>query len=655
MQKILIANRGEIAVRVMQTAKRLGYKTVAVYSEADAGALHTRRADEAVCIGAGPVGESYLVIDKIIEAAKATGADAVHPGYGFLSENTAFAAACDKAGITFIGPPSGAIELMGSKRQSKIAMLDAGVPCIPGYQGAEQDDKTLIKKAGEIGYPVMIKASAGGGGRGMRLAMSADEVAEQIKTARSEALNAFGSDELILEKAVMEPRHIEIQVFADTHGNIVHLGERDCSIQRRHQKVVEEAPSAFVDEDLRARMGSAAIEAARACNYRGAGTVEFLVDKNKDFYFLEMNTRLQVEHPVTEMVTGVDLVEWQLRVAEGEALPLAQDDIKITGHAVEVRLYAEDPRQDFMPQTGTVLHWQVPERDGIRVDAGIQTGQDISPFYDPMLAKVISHSGDRRTAIRQLATVLDDSALIGVNHNLAFLSAVLRTPAFVDGEATTAFLSQYFTDHVSMVGGAPGARAYMLAALVPCLLGNKNHSKTWSWRSTSGQQYQLKLQAEGDSKTVAVTHKEGIWRTECEEESAQFEILRCGDNSLTIKEKGKSRQLSFAHSGTQVFIADQTGHYIFKNITHEPAAKAGGNSDGKIKAPMDGAVIEVLVKDGDTVEAGQTLVMLEAMKMEHALKAAVSGIVSGLSVAAGDQVKTRQSLLSVTIADSEET
>jgi geranyl-CoA carboxylase alpha subunit len=443
-QKILIANRGEIAVRVIKTARALGYRTVAVYSEVDADSLHVASADEAVCIGPAPVGQSYLVAANILQAAQLTGADAVHPGYGFLSENTDFAAACEAAGVTFIGPPAAAIEWMGSKRLSKVAMLEAGVPCIPGYQDAEQADAVLIEKAQAVGFPLMVKASAGGGGRGMRLVHNEAELPEMIKTARSEAQNAFGSGELILERAVLEPRHIEIQVFADNHGNVVHLGERDCSIQRRHQKVVEEAPSPFVDEDLRSRMGEAAVSAARACDYRGAGTVEFLVDKDRNFYFLEMNTRLQVEHPVTEMVTGQDLVAWQIAVAAGDVLPLQQEDIKLSGHAVEVRLYAEDPRNNFLPQTGSALVWEYPEGPGIRIDHGLAQGQQISPFYDPMIAKLIAHGDDRAQACRMLASAVQDSTLLGVNNNKLFLQNILRHPVFLAGEATTAFIEQHF-------------------------------------------------------------------------------------------------------------------------------------------------------------------------------------------------------------------
>jgi len=458
INKILIANRGEIAVRVINTAKALGYRTVAVYSEADTDALHVEVADEAVCIGPAPVGESYLVADKLLQAASLSGADAIHPGYGFLSENADFARRCQAAEITFIGPPAEAIELMGSKRLSKIAMIDAGVPCIPGYQGSEQDDARLISEAERIGYPLMVKASAGGGGRGMRLVWEQASLAENIRTARSEAQSAFGSGELILERAVIEPRHIEIQVFADSQGDAVYLGERDCSIQRRHQKVVEEAPSPFVDEALRQRMGEAAVNAAKACNYRGAGTVEFLVDAKGEFYFLEMNTRLQVEHPVTELITGQDLVAWQIKVASGEPLPLSQDQIQLSGHAMEVRLYAEDPRNNFMPQTGQVQRWDLPDSDGVRIDHGIRQGQPVSPHYDPMLAKIIAYGSNREEARRRLACAVEDTTLLGVNNNKRFLANILRHPVFASGEATTAFIEQHFSDDCSLQAAPPSPK-----------------------------------------------------------------------------------------------------------------------------------------------------------------------------------------------------
>ena len=404
--KILIANRGEIACRVMRTARDLGYRTVAVYSDADADALHVREADEAVRIGPPPVSESYLDARAIIEAAKRVGADAVHPGYGFLSENDGFASACQDAGLVFIGPTPDAIRAMGNKAAAKRLMIEAGVPCVPGYQGADQSDATLAAEAQRIGCPIMVKAAAGGGGRGMRLVTRLEDFADAVSTARSEAQNAFGSGELILEKAVVDARHVEVQVFGDAHGHVIHLGERDCSAQRRHQKVIEEAPSPAVSPALREKMGAAAVAAAKAISYRGAGTVEFLLGADGEFYFLEMNTRLQVEHPVTEEITGLDLVEWQLRVAAGEPLPLKQEDVRLDGHAIEVRLYAESPEKNFLPQSGTVFEWRPAEGKGVRVDHGIRSGQEISPFYDPMIAKVIAHGRTREEARRRLVRAL---------------------------------------------------------------------------------------------------------------------------------------------------------------------------------------------------------------------------------------------------------
>ncbi|MEH6549936.1 MAG: acetyl/propionyl/methylcrotonyl-CoA carboxylase subunit alpha [Pseudomonadales bacterium] len=648
MYKILIANRGEIAVRVIRTARELGFRTVAVYSEADAGALHVIEADQAVCIGAAAVGESYLVADKILAAAKQTGADAIHPGYGFLSENSAFALACEQAGLTFIGPSASAIELMGSKRLSKIAMLEAGVPCIPGYQDADQSDEVLLDKAGDIGFPLMVKASAGGGGRGMRLVWQQSELAEQIKTARSEAQSAFGSGELILERAVIEPRHIEIQVFADSHGNCVYLGERDCSIQRRHQKVVEEAPSPFVDPELRARMGKAAVEAALSCDYCGAGTVEFLVDSDKNFYFLEMNTRLQVEHPVTELVTGQDLVAWQLMVAAGEKLPLAQEEIELRGHAVEVRLYAEDPRNNFMPQTGVVLNWTLPERKGIRVDHGIQTGQVVSPHYDPMLAKVIAYGKDRATANRLLASAVQDTTLLGLNNNKLFLQNILRHPVYQAGEATTAFIEQHFSSDPSMDQAEPGLPTLARAAIV---FSQGQTSGQGGWSSASAATSHMKLGFESTSydiqlSVVGQNYQVTMGEEQCEIHLQQFE----NTEAITLVDNLREK-FCYAFNGDQLCIDDGYGHFIIDNQTYQPASAAAGAGSGQVKASMDGAIVEVLASVGDQVEIGQTVVVLEAMKMEHQLKAAVAGVVESVSVEAGQQVKTRQVLVNI-IADS---
>lgn len=646
--KVLIANRGEIAVRVIKTARNLGYRTVAVYSDADVGALHVAEADQAVRIGAASVGESYLLAQNILSAAKITGADAIHPGYGFLSENADFANACEEAGIVFIGPRSDAIELMGSKRLSKIAMLEAGVPCIPGYQDADQSDETLQAKAGDIGFPLMVKASAGGGGRGMRLVHEAGELVEQIRTARSEAESAFGSGELILEKAVLEPRHIEIQVFADESGNAIYLGERDCSIQRRHQKVVEEAPSPFVDPDLRARMGEAAVNAAKACNYRGAGTVEFLVDKDKHFYFLEMNTRLQVEHPVTELITGLDLVEWQLRVATGENLPISQDDVTLTGHAVEVRLYAEDPRNNFMPQTGVIHLWDYPERSGLRMDHGIQTGQQISPFYDPMIAKVITYGADRFEAIRKLASAVQDTRLLGVNNNKLFLQNILRNDVFGAGQANTAFIEQHFSNDPSMDQKYPSgetlARAAVLFYQQEKQFGSQSAS---SWSKPTPQTYDYKLEFDGESKSVHLSEDNGQFSVSCDAQTMTISMLEMSASSCVYVEGAVRESLNYAFSGATLFLDDGTGHFEIENVTHQPATAAGGLGSGQLKASMDGAIVSVLVSEGEAVDSGQTLVVLEAMKMEHALKAGISGKVKSIGCVVGQQVKSKQLLIEV--------
>ncbi len=651
LQKILVANRGEIAVRVIRTARELGYRTVAVFSEADADALHVSVADQAVCIGPAAVGESYLCGDKILDAAQRCGADAIHPGYGFLSENADFARQCEAAGITFIGPGADAIELMGSKRLSKIAMLKAGVPCVPGYEGADQDDETLIAAADGIGFPLMVKASAGGGGRGMRLVHEAASLVEQIKTARSEALSAFGSDELILERAVLQPRHIEIQVFADSQGNCVYLGERDCSIQRRHQKVVEEAPSPFVDEDLRQRMGEAAVEAAKACHYRGAGTVEFLVDSERNFYFLEMNTRLQVEHPVTELVTGQDLVAWQLRVADGQPLPLAQSDIQIHGHAVEVRLYAEDPRNQFMPQTGTVMQWRLPERAGIRIDHGIREGQVVSPHYDPMLAKIIAWGEDRGEALRRLASAVQDTSLLGLNNNKFFLQNILRHPVFSAGEATTAFIEEHFSSDVSMDLKQPSALTLAQAALVYFQRGLAEHAAANEWRRSAPKSYVYSLRCEGERYRLALSDDSGSIKVTVADDAICLRVVEYQQTRCVVERDGIRETVRFAFNGDELFIDDGSGHFQFSNETHLPAAGAAGVGSGQIKASMDGAIIAVNVAPGDTVSVGQTLVVLEAMKMEHPLKATVAGVVESVSCEVGQQVKTRQLL--VVVGDGE--
>ena len=648
LQKILIANRGEIAVRVIRTARQLGFRTVAVYSEADAGSLHVAEADQAVCIGAAAVADSYLVAENILAAAAKTGADAIHPGYGFLSENAAFARACEEAGITFIGPGCAAIELMGSKRLSKIAMLEAGVPCIPGYQGADQSDAVLIEKAAEIGFPIMVKASAGGGGRGMRLVFKASELAAHIKTARSEAQGAFGSGELILERAVIEPRHIEIQVFADSHGNVVYLGERDCSIQRRHQKVVEEAPSPFVDEALRKRMGAAAVNAAKSCDYRGAGTVEFLVDSDKNFYFLEMNTRLQVEHPVTEMITGLDLVAWQLLVAAGAPLPLTQGQIQLHGHALEVRLYAEDPRNNFMPQTGKILNWQIPEREGIRIDHGIQQGQVVSPHYDPMLAKVIAYGENRSIAIRKLASAVQDTQLLGVNNNKLFLQNILRHPVFAEGGATTAFIEQHFSADASMDSAEPSAATLSKAAV---LFYQRGEDSRRNWSTAANNTYFFHLEFDGAVFHARVSEVGDTYSVLVGEAITDLQIVSLSGNRCAMVCNGIRETVAFSFDDESLCIDDGSGHFIFDDITHRPAVAAQAAGTGQVKASMDGAIIDILVSQGEAVAKGQTIVVLEAMKMEHQLKAGIAGIVESITAQVGQQVKSKQILVTI-VGDS---
>jgi geranyl-CoA carboxylase alpha subunit len=676
--KVLVANRGEIAVRVIRSAQSLGYRTVAVFSEADANAPHVSIADEAICIGSAPVGESYLVAEKLIAAAKKTGADAIHPGYGFLSENSAFAKACVDANITFIGPRPDAIDLMGSKRHSKIAMIAAGVPCIPGYEGADQTDDVLKNAAIEIGMPVMLKASAGGGGRGMRLVTDANDLDELIKLARSEALNAFGSGELIIEKAVMQPRHIEIQVFADCYGNTVYLGERDCSVQRRHQKVVEEAPSPFVSPAMRKAMGEAAVNAAKSCNYVGAGTVEFLADSEGDFYFLEMNTRLQVEHPVTELITGLDLVAMQLRVAAGDKLSISQEDVTLTGHAMEVRLYAEDPGANFIPQTGLLNLWQPASGDGIRIDSGIksgvQQGQTVSPFYDPMLAKIIAYGENREEARRRLVLAVEDSKLLGIKDNRAFLASILRNDTFIQGNATTAFIGEDFSQDPSLQPLQAKETEVALAASILCAL-NSNVSTGTGWQNNRTGSRVIKLSCEDQTFELALTAVENTITVDFS--SIELASTNAGEapqakpqQTIKIIEQSEStlkylyddviRTVTYSQTKgagealgcDQVHLAARYGNLTFTDISLQSTKKNKGGSD-QVLASMDGGMVDVMVKVGDVVEVGQTLAVLEAMKMEHPLKAGIAGTIAEVLVQAGDQVKGRQKLIQILAAAAE--
>ena len=623
--KILVANRGEIAWRVMRTAKAMGYRTVAVYSDADKDAPHVAFADEAVRIGPPPVGESYLSIDRILEAAHKSGADAIHPGYGFLSENEAFAAACEKAGLVFIGPPPAAIAAMGNKAAAKRRMIDAGVPCVPGYQGADQSDAHLAKEARKIGLPVMVKAAAGGGGRGMRLVERDADLLEAIRTARAEAESAFGSGELILEKAVVDARHVEIQVFADAHGNVIHLGERDCSVQRRHQKVIEEAPSPAVNADLRNRMGAAAVAAARTIGYRGAGTVEFLLAADGAFYFLEMNTRLQVEHPVTEAITGLDLVAWQLKVAAGEKLPLTQEQVKFSGHAIEVRLYAEDAYAGFLPQTGRIDVWRPAAGPGIRVDHGMKDGLAISPFYDPMIAKVIAHGADREEARTRLVQALRDTVVLGPTTNRHFLIRLLEHPEFAAGKATTAFIGQHFAgdalkppDVTRRATGRWRRRscgAGRPSAIRPRLRG---------WRNSNPEPTPIRLAVGAVERTLPVSPED----VAAIDEAARFHI-----------------------DGDDIVVDLDALTVRFSDRTYAPPATALAGSDGKLRAPMDGRIVAINVAAGDSVTRGQTLIVLEAMKIQHQLKAALDAKIESVAVHEGQQVSNRTVLVTMAAGD----
>ena len=644
---ILVANRGEIAVRVIRTAQAQGYRTIAVYSVADADAPHVLLADEAVLIGPAPVKDSYLDPERILQAAAATRAGAVHPGYGFLSENAAFARACEDAGIVFIGPSASAIELMGNKAAAKRLMLAAGVPCVPGYQGEDQSDSALTAAARDIGVPLMVKAAAGGGGRGMRLVQDLANLPTAIAAARSEAENAFGSGELILERAVLRPRHVEIQVFSDSQGNHIHLGERDCSVQRRHQKVLEESPCPAMTPELRAAMGAAAVNAARSIDYRGAGTVEFLLDEAGEFYFLEMNTRLQVEHPVTEMVTGLDLVALQLQVAQGYPLPLVQEELTLTGHAIEARLYAEDTVNDFLPASGTIHRWQPPAGEGIRVDHGVATGQEVSPFYDPMLAKIIAWGEDRATACRRLRRALQTTVLFGPASNRQFLLDVLENPQFQAGAATTAFIAEEFPQGVQ--AQVPGIAHCCCAALLqyregvassePARVLPETSLRGWSglrdisvhyrYAITDQEPVDVHVQQTGPDDyvcTVGETGHQLHWLADDEAGTARVSI------------DGVSHRLHYAFTG-RGSVSLQLGSVACELVnqlafTRGDQAAAGS---GTVKAPMHGNVLQVLVAPGDRVTLGQELLVIEAMKMEHRLLAQVSGEVSAVHVQAGTQ------------------
>ena len=637
-RKILIANRGEIALRIMRTARRLGYGVVAVYSDADRDALHVREADEAVRVGEAQPAQSYLNISAIIAAAKSSGAEAVHPGYGFLAENKDFAQACRDAGLVFIGPSPEAIEAMGNKAGAKEIMQAAGVPCVPGYQGADQSETAMLAEARRIGFPVMIKAVAGGGGRGMRLLADAASFPDALRGARSEAQSAFGDATVILERAIIDPRHIEIQVFGDAFGNAIHLGERDCSVQRRHQKLIEEAPSPKVTPELRARMGSIAVNAIKSIGYEGAGTLEFLLDQNGDFYFMEMNTRLQVEHPVTEAITGLDLVELQLRVASGEPLALKQEDIQFSGHAIEVRLCSEDAAHDFMPQSGRMALWKMP--DGLRVEHALQSGSEISPFYDSMIAKFISHGATRDEARRRLIHGIEQTAAFGVATNQAFLVACLRHAEFAAGRATTAFIGRNRADLLAPRKGARSDAAF--AALL--LYMTDPFAPPWRSGRTLAATFPLPARVELDHIVYdieIVRERDGGYAARLDGTEYRFEIDELSREAIRFCSDGLTESARFFREGDHLYILRQGITVSVRDLTMSaPAAMRAGSSDGRIRAAMTGRVVAVLVKQGERVTAGQPVITLEAMKMEHVHSAPISGTISAIEATEGDQVTT---------------
>jgi geranyl-CoA carboxylase alpha subunit len=636
--KILVANRGEIACRVMRTARALGYRTVAVFSDADADAPHVRQADEAVHIGASPAADSYLRIAALIDAARRTGADSVHPGYGFLSESAAFAQACLDANLVFIGPPPEAIAAMGDKALAKQRMLAAGVPCAPGYLGAEQGDERLAREAEALGYPLLVKAVAGGGGRGMRLVRDAGGIGQAIAGARREALSAFGDGTLLLERLIEDGRHIEIQVFADAHGHAIHLGERDCTAQRRRQKVIEESPSPVVGPAMREAMGRDAVSAALAVGYRGAGTVEFIVDAGLKHYFLEMNTRLQVEHPVTEMVTGLDLVEWQLRIAAGEELPLRQSEVRLQGHAIEARLYAEDPHSQptpFAPQAGRVRWWR-PEasvsQPGVRIDHGIVEGGEVSPFYDAMVAKLIVHGRDRDDAIRRLRAALRDAPLLGLRNNGRFLADLVDHPDFRRAAMTTTSIDRWFEQGEAIAQRAlPTAEAWCLAAAA--------FTHGAGWRADSVAAYDIELRCDGgETEGLRVSPgRGGAVQVVHRGASHDVGVIRIEPGKLEYRIDGVQRRAVALRHGSDLHLALAGANFVFS----EPSALASadaGIDERRVRAAVAGVVTQVLVQPGDTVAAGQALVCVEAMKMEMWLAAPTAAIVLTVHARVGEQV-----------------
>ncbi|MEB3049015.1 acetyl/propionyl/methylcrotonyl-CoA carboxylase subunit alpha [Mycolicibacter sp. MYC123] len=658
-ESVLVANRGEIAVRVIRTLRRMGIRSVAVYSDADAGALHVREADTAVRLGPAPVGESYLSIPAVLGAAATTGAQAIHPGYGFLSENAGFAAACERAGVVFIGPPARAIEVMGDKISAKNTVTAFEVPVVPGIAKPGLSDGDLVAAAGEIGYPVLIKPSAGGGGKGMHLVEEPGGLRAALGTARREAASAFGDDTLFLERFVLRPRHIEVQILADTHGSVVHLGERECSLQRRHQKVIEEAPSPLLDADTRARIGAAACNTARSVDYAGAGTVEFIVsaDRPDEFFFMEMNTRLQVEHPVTEAITGLDLVEWQVRVADGEKMAFTQDQITLTGHAIEARVYAEDPARGFLPTGGRVLAVHELSGPGLRVDSSLQAGTVVGSDYDPMLSKVIAHGTDRAQALARLDAALAGTAVFGVQTNIEFLRFLLADERVIAGDLDTELLDLRSADFAPLP--APddvlaAAGLYRQWALAGRFRRDSARSaretapkSLWAapggWRIGAAAPVRTDMRTPLRSETVSVWGLPAAARVQIGDGEIHDASVAVEGDRLVATVAGQRRHYGFAESDGHLWISDERGTWQLREAEVVRVQRGGGTRSAEIVSPMPGSVIALHVESESPVAEGDPVVVVEAMKMEHTLAAPISGRVE-LLVSVGDQVAVDQVL-----------
>jgi geranyl-CoA carboxylase alpha subunit len=650
VKRLLIANRGEIAIRIARTARRMGLEVVAVYSDADANAPHVRVADTAYRIGASPATESYLNIDAVMAAVRASGADAVHPGYGFLAERAEFAERCEREGITFVGPSSTAMLALGNKSAAKRLLEGTGVPFLPGYHGTDQSDDALLDAARTIGMPVMIKASSGGGGRGMRLVESEADFPEALRSARSEALAAFGDADVLLERALLAPRHVEVQIFGDAFGNVVHLGERDCSVQRRHQKLIEESPSPAVDAALRERLGATSVLVARTANYTNAGTVEYLLDTDGSFYFIETNARLQVEHPVTELVTGFDLVEWQIRIARGEPIPVAQGNVHVLGHAIEARLCAEDPARDYLPQTGTLAEWEPPTN--VRVEHALERGIEISPYYDSMIAKIVAYGNTRDDARLKLAKAVASCVALGVATNAAALVAILNDETFSAGDATTRFVEERLAD--AAFGAPPSNEDVAIAAALEFRLAAEDgRFGSWTaWSSSALPAAALPLAFEGDETREARVAAAGIDACSVTVGGEEFLVEFPSDATTFVGDvryrvgAGPWTHAAYARTAGTTYLDLGGRTYAFRNVASEPERSASeAVGDGFLRAPMSGRIVRVGASPGDRASAGSALVVLEAMKMEHVLSLPIDVALRAVIAVEGAQVHANDVLL----------